>query len=119
MKQKLTPWVVHLAQTVCIRRVNSDTPLARIFGPRSMAEANARLIVAATNAAKEINPENPIRAAESLPAIVRAAQKLYDWYEIDLEAFREKYGEDYIGSNTAPGDELLEILRRATIKEAA
>lgn len=74
MNPKQTPWVIHLAQTVCIRRVNSDAPLARIFGPRLRAEANARLIVAATNAAKEINPENPTAAVEAMPEIFRLLQ---------------------------------------------
>jgi hypothetical protein len=78
---KLTPWVIHLAQTVCIRRVNSDMPLARIFGPRSRAEANARLIVAATNAAKEINPENPIAAAEAMPELMKAAKAILEAYD--------------------------------------
>jgi len=68
---KQVSWVIHLAQTVCIRRVNSDAPVARIYGPYLRAEANARLIVAATNAAKEINPENPIAAAEAMPEIWR------------------------------------------------
>jgi hypothetical protein len=38
------PWTVHLAQTVSIRPVNSDTLIARCFGAYAKAEANARLI---------------------------------------------------------------------------
>src|SRR5262249_39298471 len=49
MKAKHTPgpWVIHLAQTVCIRPASSDTLIARLFGARSKAETNARLIAAA------------------------------------------------------------------------
>ena len=63
---KQVQWIIHLAQTVCIRRVNSDAPLARIYGSYSRAEANARLIVEATNACKEINGENPMAAAQAI-----------------------------------------------------
>jgi hypothetical protein len=43
------PWTIHLAQTVCVRPVNSDTLIARCFGAFAKAEANARLIVRAVN----------------------------------------------------------------------
>jgi hypothetical protein len=40
-------WVRHLAQTVSIRRVNSDVLIARVFGARAKAEAFATLIARA------------------------------------------------------------------------
>src|SRR5262245_28054172 len=60
---------VHFAQTVSLRPRNSDLLLARMFGARAKAEANARLIAAAWNACILINPENPIAAAEAMPEI--------------------------------------------------
>src|SRR5262245_42033495 len=71
---KLAPGVIHLAQTVCIRRVNSELQVASTMGPYAKAEASARLIVAATNAGREINPETPIAAAEAMPELAQAVE---------------------------------------------
>lgn len=43
--------------------------------PDGPAEANARLIVAACNAAMAINPDNPIAAAEAMPDVIETL----DW----------------------------------------
>src|SRR5262245_32217718 len=71
-KPTLAFLAVHLAQTVSLRPRNSDLLLARMFGKYEKAEANARLLAAAWNACAEINPENPIAAAEAMPEIWRA-----------------------------------------------
>lgn len=65
---------VHFAQTVSVRPRNSDLLLARMFGARARAEANARLIAAAWNGCVVINPENPIAAAEAMPALLAACK---------------------------------------------
>jgi hypothetical protein len=51
----------------CIAEVLGD-------GGRLPQKANAALIVAAWNAAQEINSDNPISAAEALPDIVKAVE---------------------------------------------
>lgn len=44
---------------------------AYAYGSREQAEADARFIVAAFNACVEINSDNPIAAAETMPEIFR------------------------------------------------
>ena len=90
---------IHLAQTVSLRPRNSDLLLARIFGKYEKAEANARLMAAAWNACVEINPENPIAAAEAMPemfrlllAVVADAQKICG-KRLDLEEWLMKANE--------------------------
>jgi hypothetical protein len=50
--------------------------IAEVFGDegRLPQRANAALIVAAWNAAQEINPENPIAAAEAMPELAQAVE---------------------------------------------
>jgi hypothetical protein len=97
--RKSTPVLlaVHFAQTVSVRPRNSDLLLARMFGAREKAEANARLIAAAWNACVEINPENPIAAAEAMPEIFRLllaavvdAQKICGKGRLDPKEWLEK-----------------------------
>lgn len=54
--------------------VNGLQRVANVYSSALSVEeqqANADLIVASWNAAKEINPENPIAAAEAMPEIFR------------------------------------------------
>jgi hypothetical protein len=55
------------AGSVCTQ----DEVIAEMCGPHPNAKADAALIVAAWNAAQEINAENPIAAAEAMPEIFR------------------------------------------------
>jgi hypothetical protein len=50
-------------------------PVAEVYSPqwdRQEAADNAQLIVSACNAAMEVNPDNPIAAAEALPELVHS-----------------------------------------------
>ncbi len=68
-------WIVQTdKETIC----REGARVARAYDPEfpekvtKQTEANAHLIVAAVNACKKINPENPMAAAEALPKFYEA-----------------------------------------------
>lgn len=65
-------------------RGGSETVADCAWRPGAVAEdeANARLIEAACNAAMEVNPENPVAAAEALPDLLVACEAALEAYTI-------------------------------------
>ncbi|KKL03698.1 hypothetical protein LCGC14_2623480, partial [marine sediment metagenome] len=66
-KQVLAPHVIQ-RDNVLVRKLSGATP--------EQVEANARLIVAARNAAFRANAKNPIAAAEALPELLEVLKEL-------------------------------------------
>jgi hypothetical protein len=76
------PWTIHLAQTVSIRPRNSDALIARFYGARRKAEANARLsalspelLEAIEDALGFLESGLPYNAKDRLRAMIAKAQK--------------------------------------------
>jgi len=60
-----------------VARINSDVCC------KEDAKANAELIVAAVNACKEINQDNPLVVAQNIKAMYKALKDIQDWLLFD------------------------------------
>jgi hypothetical protein len=105
----LTPWTVNVSQTTYGEYWIEEVLAEPEDGADAIAtdHANAALIEAAVNACGQVNPENPIAAANALPDLLEAA----------IECLAEMDKATFFDGNTAPFHRLYSAIRKATGKE--
>lgn len=79
---KVRAWPTHDGGTIPYIE-GERGPRICTMSDRGDSFANARLIAAAWNACVEINPDNPIAAAEAMPEVMRAARDTLNAYNLD------------------------------------